>query len=267
MTAPRRSLSLVTAGCLFVVASVIYAAAAAAISLTFLNDIKSDARTMQDHQMPAILAQNRNAVKVEKLASLVRSAYLARDARLERQILLQTQGLAQSFTLDGDNFLAQGAAEIADDVARIVAARAAERTAKASAEPAGSGGGAGPDAPARRNQAAIGYENAIHIAERLSAHLISDAALVADNISVGIEQTARSIQRAWMIILAVPVVGAVVLFWTFQIHVVRPINAAIDRLAAIGSPQFHKSAPPTPRGAADDRARRRDLWGGLRGTA
>jgi diguanylate cyclase (GGDEF)-like protein len=229
----RHSPSLVSAGRLFVAASVTYVAVAAGLSFSFMREIENDARFTRDRQIPAILAQNANAVKVEKLVSLVRSAFLARDARLERQVQLEMRVLSQTFTLDGDRVLIDGSRTIADDVRAIIALRAAER----------GGPGAGPDAEAKLRAT---YDDAMRTARRLADHLADDAALVADTVSKKIEANAGRIKNVWFLILAVPVLGSLVLFWLFRTHVARPIDATVARLTAIGTQRFDGTAPPAP---------------------
>ncbi|KAB0678799.1 GGDEF domain-containing protein [Aureimonas leprariae] len=231
----RHPFSLVTAGRIFVAASVTYVVAAALFSFSFMREIENDARFTRENQIPKILAQNANAVKVEKLASLVHSAYLARDARLERQVQLELRVLSQTFTLDNDKVLIDGAKAIADDVKRITSLRAAER--------GGAAVGAGGDTA---EQLRTTYNEAIRKARQLADYLVNDSAFVADNVSNKIEANANRITNFWMAILAVPVLGSLLIFWMFRTHVAGPINATIDRLTAIGTETFSGAAPPAP---------------------
>ncbi|ODN68592.1 hypothetical protein [Methylobrevis pamukkalensis] len=185
----RNTLSLVSAGRVFVAVTMVYAVVAAALSMTFLDRIETDARVMQEQRLPAILDQNRNAVKVEKLASMVRSAYLARDPQLERQIHLQTRALAQSFSFDGDQILVKGGREIAEGVRRIVDIRNSGRMRPG-------------DVPREEAMARATYDEVIRIATGLGEYLISDAALIADNMSADIRMAATRIRDVWILILA-----------------------------------------------------------------
>ncbi len=212
------------AGRIFVVCVFLFAGVAGLLSSNFLTKIEADAADIQDRQIPAVLSQNRNAIKIEKLASLARSAFLARDSVLERQIQLQVRILSQSFALDGDNVLTQGAAQMAEGVTRIIAARVAER-------------GAALDltiAPAKANLDAVtAYEETMRLAEGLAANLTTGTARVADKISTDIQGTAGSIRLAWLVILSVPLLGTLILFWFYGTQVVRPIDQTVQRLAAI----------------------------------
>lgn len=218
----RQPLSLIVAGRIFVVCVFLFAGVATLLSLNFLAKIEADAADIQDVQIQAVLTQNRNALKVEKLASLARSAFLARDSVVERQIQLQVHILSQSFALDGDNVLTQGATQMADGVKRIIAARVAER-------------GTNPDlSPANANPAAAAaYEQTMRMAEGLASNLSTGTARVADKISSDIQRTASSIRQAWLVILAVPLTGTLILFWFFRTQLVRPIEDTVQRLAAI----------------------------------
>jgi diguanylate cyclase (GGDEF)-like protein len=229
----RFTLSLVTAGRAFVVATIAYAAIAAFFSFSLLRDIETDARFTREHQIPKILAQNVNALKVEKLASLVRSAYLAKDPRLERQIQVETRALSQSFSIDGDTALMEGGKEIADSVKAIVALRTAERAAAA---------GQGSNDVGLRSA----YDAGMHVARGLVDYLATDSALVADTMSNRIEENAYNVRMAWVFILAIPIIGSLLFFWTFRTHVARPIERTIERLGSIGRQDFDGAAPPEP---------------------
>ena len=217
-------LSLIVAGRIFVVCVFVFAGVAGVLSSNFLTKIEADAADIQDQQIPAVLSQNRNALKIEKLVSLARSAFLARDSVLERQIQLQMRILSQSFALDGDNVLTQGAAQMADGITRIIAARVAERTTDPGLTLA----------PANANAAAVAaYEETMQLADGLASNLSTGTARVADKISTDIQGTASSIRQAWLVILSVPVAGTLILFWFFGSQVVRPIEQTVQRLAAI----------------------------------
>ena len=125
MTAQKKGfqISMAAAGRLLIGFVLFYAIVAAGFSIVFLRKIENDARYTQEQQLPLVLSQNRNAIKVERLASLARSIYLAKDRELERQLQLQTHVLAQSFTLDENNELAKGVMDVGASVKRIVAIR------------------------------------------------------------------------------------------------------------------------------------------------
>ncbi|WEK03236.1 MAG: GGDEF domain-containing protein [Candidatus Devosia phytovorans] len=221
---PARPLSLIAAGRIFVIFVFLFTGAVALFSHSFLTKIEADAADIQDQQIPAVLAQNRNALKIEKLVSLTRSAFLARDSVMERQIQLQVRILSQSFALDGDNVLTQGATQMADGISRIIAARVEEREA----------GGDGLVTPATANADAVAaYQQTMDLAEGLANNLSTGTARVADKISTDIQFTAGAIRQAWWIILGVPLVATLLLFWFFRAQVVRPIDITVQRLEAI----------------------------------
>lgn len=220
----RSPLSLIAAGRIFVVCVFLFAGVAGLLSSNFLTKIEGDAADIQDRQIPAVLSQNRNALKIEKLASLARSAFLARDSVLERQIQLQVRILSQSFALDGDNVLTQGASQMADGITRIIKARVAERTLGANTTLA----------PVNANvEAVAAYDQTMGLAEGLGRNLSTGTARVADKISTDIQGTASSIRQAWLALLSVPLLGTLLIFWFFRAQVVLPIDQTVQRLAAI----------------------------------
>jgi diguanylate cyclase (GGDEF) domain len=225
----EEQLTLVGAGRIFVVLAVVYAVAVVGLSVGFLRHVETGAASIQEQRIPAILTQNRNAVKVERLGSLVRSVYLARDARIERQVQLQVSALTQSFSLDRNERLSAGGRRIAEEVKRIVELRTLARSSP--------GDAAEEEIIVRR-----AYEDAMKAVEGLSQYLAGDAALAADDVSRDIRDAASRIRGIWIAILAVPALGALLLFWLFQRHVVRPINGTIDRLATIGAE--NRDGPP-----------------------
>lgn len=232
------SMRAVGKACLLLV--IVYAIAAAAVSLGFLRKIESDAQYTQNTQIPMILSQNRNAIKVERLGSLVRSAFLARDRRIERQVQLQTQALAQSFTLDNDKTLSEGARRIADGIRQITAARQKLRDMPAAALAPSVGTRVG-DFDARiaalEQEALVVYQDLMRLTETLGEHLSNDAAFVADNMSNDIQRTAMKIQTGWLIILTLPVLFTVAVILFIQRHILFPIKGAVEGLESIGRQQ------------------------------
>ena len=231
MTAQKKGfqISMAAAGRLLIGFVLFYAIVAAGFSIVFLRKIESDARYTQEQQLPLVLSQNRNAIKVERLASLARSIYLAKDRELERQLQLQTHVLAQSFTLDENNELAKGVMDVGASVKRIVAIREQVRRMDF-------GTGIGPDPAIRaelEEQALETYQSAMRVTDKLSQSMISDAAVLAYGMSGDIQRTARMIQIAWIIILILPVATAVGAIYVVARHIITPINSAIEGLQSI----------------------------------
>ncbi|MBZ9654591.1 GGDEF domain-containing protein [Phyllobacterium lublinensis] len=231
MTAKTKGfqISMGTAGKLLIAFVLFYAIIAAGFSIVFLRKIENDARYTQEQQLPLVMNQNRNAIKVERLASLARSIYLAKDRELERQLQLQTHVLAQSFTLDENNELAKGVMDVGASVKRIVAIREQIRRMD-------SGTSATMDAGMRADlekQALETYQNAMQVTDKLSQSIINDAAVLAYGMSGDIQRTARVIQIAWIIILILPVMTAVGAIYVVAKHIVSPINSAIEGLRSI----------------------------------
>jgi diguanylate cyclase (GGDEF)-like protein len=222
-------ISMAAAGRLLIGFVLFYAIIAAGFSIVFLRKIENDARYTQEQQLPLVLSQNRNAIKVERLASLARSIYLAKDRELERQLQLQTHVLAQSFTLDENDELAKGVQDVGAHVKKIVAIREQIRRMDA-------GSGIGPDPAIRaelEKQALETYQNAMRTTDKLSQAIISDAAVLAYGMSGDIQRTAKMIQIAWVIILTLPVVTAVGAIYVVARHIISPINSAIEGLQSI----------------------------------
>ncbi|KQS75678.1 hypothetical protein ASG25_20230 [Rhizobium sp. Leaf384] len=227
----------------------LYAGAAAAYSVQFLNGIERDATTAREQQIPLILSQNRNALKVERAASLIRSVYLAHDRKIERQIQLQLQTLCQSFTLDENQTLIDGARDIAASVKVIVTSREASRRLRdpnaAAVTPAIQ---AGIQAEILKTDAASAeaYQHAMNTADRLSETLATDAVALADSMAWTIGSAAREVKLGWTLILTLPVLFFVLTLWVVSRHVMAPIGAAVARLEAISHGKADQDAPAKP---------------------
>ncbi|KQS61440.1 hypothetical protein ASG39_18085 [Rhizobium sp. Leaf371] len=223
----------------------LYAGAAAAYSVQFLNGIERDAKTAREEQIPLILSQNRNALKVERAASLIRSVYLAHDRKIERQIQLQLQTLCQSFTLDENQTLIDGAREIAASVKVIVSTREASRRLRDS-----DGAAITPEIEAQIHEtdaaSAEAYQHAINTADRLSETLATDAVALADSMASTIGSAAREVKLGWTLILTLPVLFFVLTLWVVSRHVMAPIGSAVARLDAISRGNTEPEAPRKP---------------------
>lgn len=224
--------SLIGAARVLVAGVFLFAVVAGLFTWSVLSKIEADASNIQSYQLPQVLAQNRNALKLEKLTSYVRSAFLARDPALERQIQLQTRLLSQSFALDADAALTAGAAALSDQINRIIAARAGERRNVGVA-------------PAVDGEAVQAYEEAMALSDQLASGLSTGTARVADAISTDIQSTAGSVRNGWLVILSMPLIGALVLFLFFRSQVIHPIEDTVRRLIAIRERKFgaHAAEP------------------------
>jgi diguanylate cyclase (GGDEF)-like protein len=231
-------LSLTFTGKALLVIVAIYTLTAAAFSMRFLERMESDAQFTQLTQIPLVLSQNRNAVKIERLSSLIRSIYLVDDKRLERQLMLQTQALTQSFSLDRDIELSQGALAIARDVKKIVRLRQKLRDLEALQNDRFAYQG---DAPKIRadveNDARKAFERATSFSEQLGLSLGNDAAALAHRMARDVESAARVTQRSWLIILTIPLLSIVLLLVLVKRHIVGPVKSAADALEAISRGQ------------------------------
>ena len=217
------------AGQLLIALVLVYAVAAAGYSFFLLQRIESNADYAQENQLPLVLAQNRNALKIERLASLVRSAYLARDRELERQVQLQTHVLARSFTLDNNAQLADKVLEVAEQVKRIIAKREQIRRSETLAQTKTEG----ISAAQLDKQALEAYQSAMHLTDSLTQDLTTDAAALAYAMSGDIQKTARMIQLAWIVILILPVAIAIGALFVVARHIIAPIHTAINYLGSI----------------------------------
>lgn len=242
---PRHGISMRIVGRVALLLVCLYAGIAATYSVRFLNGIERDARTAREEQIPLILSQNRNALKVERAASLIRSVYLAHDRKIERQIQLQLQTLCQSFTLDENQTLIDGARDIAASVKLIVSTREAARRLR---DPDGTEVTAekGEQIKAADAASADAYQHAIRTADRLSETLATDALVLADNMASTIGSAAREVKLGWTLILTLPVLFFMMTLWVVSRHVVAPIGAAVARLESISSGHPEGEGPRTP---------------------
>jgi diguanylate cyclase (GGDEF)-like protein len=230
----KAQLSMRGAGRVFLSVVLLYVMAAGIYSMSFLGQMEDDARFTQQHQIPLILAQNRNALKVERLASLLRSVYLANDRKLERQIQLQLQALAQSFTLDDDKLITDGAKSVAESARDIANYREKARTAGEIKDgvPLSFSEEQTRIADFRR-EATAAYAKALRATEVMSSNLSNNAALLADSMSADIQKSARQIKVGWVVFLTLPVLFIVSIMWVVKRHIVVPIKSAVLGLETI----------------------------------
>lgn len=222
----RNGLSLRLAGQFTLVVVGLYVVLASIYSAQFLNRVETGAGIAREQQIPLILSQNRNALKVERAASLVRSVYLAHDRRVERQIQLQLQTLTQSFTLDDNQLLIDGGRQISASVKEIATQREIARALRSNAS------GVVDESIVRQADAlaASAYQQAMQTTDILGDSLSRDAVQLADGLASVIEKAASDVRFGWLFILTFPAVLLVLVLWVVSRHVLQPISAAVAKL-------------------------------------
>ncbi|MHC2302698.1 diguanylate cyclase (GGDEF)-like protein [Rhizobium mongolense USDA 1844] len=231
----RRQLSLSAVARFLLLGVVAYTLIAAAFSFVFLKRIETQANFTRDVQIPLILTQTRNAVKIERLSSLVRSIFLAKDRRLERQIQLQIQALAQGFSFDHNGFLVERSQKVAEEAKTIAKLRQQARDKENATQPSPSANSIDARAVDELDRLATqAYERAIRDLDAMGTQLSGDAAVVADNIASEIQNSAGYMQVGWLLILVVPGLFAVTILIAAKHHLAAPIGAAIKNLERIG---------------------------------
>lgn len=228
-TGKTRQITLRSTGRALLLIVLSYCALATLGAGFFLSKIERDARLTRDTQIPLILSQTRNAVKIERLSSLVRAVYLTRDRRLERQLQLQVQALTQGFAFDGGQTLVEGSKQVAQLVKDMIKAHQVSS-------------GAGKAANGSQSADLVAYEEAMHILDTMGKEVTGNAALVADDLAIGVQSGAVVVQYLVTAILAIPVVFVVLLLVAARRHLAAPIVAAIEHLEQIGS--GHSVEPP-----------------------
>lgn len=229
----RRQLSLSFVGRFVLLGVVIYSLVAGGISLVLLNRIETQANFTRDTQIPLIMTQTRNAVKIERLSSLLRSIYLAKDRRLERQIQLQIQALTQGFSFDQNARLIEGSRQVADETKTIAKLRQEARDLR-EGQPSSSGTEATMDPDDVDKLTTQAYDRAMHTVDTMASQLSGDAAVVADDLAREIQRSAGHMQIGWILILLVPSLFSAALLVAARHHLTAPIVAAIHNLERIG---------------------------------
>ncbi|RDJ02726.1 GGDEF domain-containing protein [Rhizobium grahamii] len=216
-------MSLKSAGRFLLIIAVTYTCVAAGFTAIELSKIEREAQFTRETQIPLILSQTRNAVKTERLASLIRALYLARDRRLERQVQLQIQALAQGFPFEAGANLVGGSKRVAVLAKEIAAARQQARDATK----------ANVALFTYEERATAAYGEAIKIVDEMAKELSSDAALVADNITEEIQARAARIRYTLLLTVLVPGAFCVILLLLARRHLAKPIMDAIANLERI----------------------------------
>jgi diguanylate cyclase (GGDEF)-like protein len=237
-----REISLRSAGRILLVVMVVYSAVAAAGAALLLTRIEQEAIATREHQIPQILSQTRNAVKVERLSSLVRAIFLTKDRRLERQLQLQIQALAQGFGFEGAASLVDGSREVAILAKVIVNAHQGQRDplANPSIEQPGA------VASDQSTKDLIAYEGAMRIIDSMGKEVSGNSALVADDIAGGIQKRAVAVRYLVIVVLSVPALFVAVLLLLARRHLAAPIVAAIRNLDRVGNDETLELAKNRP---------------------
>ncbi|MCS0462644.1 MULTISPECIES: GGDEF domain-containing protein [Rhizobium] len=204
---------------------VIYSAIAAAGAGLLLTRIENEAIVTRERQIPLILSQTRNAVKIERMSSLVRAIFLANDRRLERQLQLQIQALAQGFGFDGSATLTGGSRKVAS-LAKTIAAAHQKNRDEVDRDQSTPGSG-------KSTVDLVAYEEAMRIIEMMGKEVSGNSALVADEIAGGIQKSAVAVRNLVIIVLIIPALSVPLLLLLARRHFAVPIVAAISNLKRI----------------------------------
>lgn len=216
----------------FAILWVISASLAGPIAVGLLDQITSDARTTYTKEIPNLLDRNRNAVKLERLASFLRAIGSTRDAGEQRRTLVQLQALAQGFDLDNDIRLSQGAALVVANARKIVALRARPRPPVGAVPDASEFGAAFGDTVRQEQRLS---DEALGALATLTDYVTTDAALTADHMASRIQSNAAKVKYGCFAALAFFIGFGLFLLWFFQKHVLKPIAAAVHGLEAVSS--------------------------------
>ncbi len=216
--------------------ALVYTSAAAILTGILLAKIEQEAKFTRETQLPLILSQTRNAVKAERMASLVRAIYLARDRRLERQVQLQIQAVAQGFPFDAGERVVAGSKRVAILAKEIASARQQARDSAAQNMSAFS----------FEERATTAYGEAIRTIDEMGKELSGDAALAADKLAQEIEAGAVSTRYTVLAILLMPGLFCIGLLLLARRHLASPILSAIGNLKRISenTPTVPIRSPP-----------------------
>lgn len=217
----------------FALAWLVSAVLVGSVAVRLLDQIYNDARTTYTREIPNLLDRNRNAVKLERLSSFLRTITFALDPREQRRTLVQLQTLAQGFDLDDDARLSQGAALVVANARKIVAIRAKPRPTTAPAGEAGPGDPAAPGEAERQTQRLSA--EALQALASLTDYVTTDAALTADRMASRIQANAAKVKYGCLAALAFFIAFGLFLLWFFRAHVLGPIAAAVKGLEAVSA--------------------------------
>jgi diguanylate cyclase (GGDEF)-like protein len=218
-----RQVSLRAAGRYLLVVALIYTCAAAIFTGVMLTKIEREAKFTRETQIPLILSQTRNAVKTERLASLIRAIYLARDRRLERQVQLQVQALAQGFPFEAGDALVAGSKRVAILAKEIATARQQARDSASQ----------NVTAFTFEERATSAYAEAMKTVDEMAKELSGDAALSADKLAQEIESGAARTRYTVLLTVLMPGLFCIVVLLLARRHLAKPILSAIANLHRI----------------------------------
>lgn len=207
-----------------------------------LTRIEHEAIATRERQIPQILSQTRNAVKIERLSSLVRALFLTKDRRLERQLQLQIQALAQGFGFEGASSLVDGSREVANLAKVIVNVHDGQRdhfANQAVEQPSAETSG-------QSTKDLIAYEGAMRVIDTMGKEVSGNSALVADDIAGGIQKRAVAVRYLVIVVLSVPALFVALLLLLARRHLAAPIVAAIRNLDRVGNGETLELAKNRP---------------------
>lgn len=214
----------------FALAWLISAVLVGPVAVGLLDQIDNDARTTYTKEIPDLLDRNRHAIKLERLASFLRTIASTPDPREQRRSLVQLQALAQGFDLDDDARLSRGAILVAADARKIVALRAGTRPPAADA----SGDGDPATGEADRQVQRLSAE-ALQALASMTDYVTTDAALTADRMASRIQSNAAKVKYGCLAALAFFIAFGLFLLWFFRAHVLGPIAAAVRGLETVST--------------------------------
>ncbi|MDM9627690.1 GGDEF domain-containing protein [Rhizobium sp. S152] len=165
------------------------------------------------------------------MASLVRAIYLARDRRLERQVQLQVQALAQGFPFDAGVNVVAGSKRVAILSKEIATARQQARDSAVQNSTAFT----------FEERATAAYSEAIKTLDDMGKELSGDAALAADRLAEEIQSGAARTRYTVLATLLIPGLSCIVFLWLARRHLANPILSAIANLNRINN-----NAPTVP---------------------
>ncbi len=200
------------------------AAVVTMVSIGLLHQIADDAQATYKHEIPDLLSRNRDAIKIERLASFLRTIVATRDAVVERRFVLQLQTLAQGFDIDNDARLVEGSRRAIASARRIVGLHGTLRRL-------GQDGAA--QAQDVERQAQQAGDEALQALDALTDYVTNDAALRADGMANRIQRNVWGVERGWFAALGLFVGFGLILFWIGHRHVLSPIAMAVRGLRAI----------------------------------
>ena len=218
----------------FAIAWLFSALMVAPFAVALLDQIYDDARITYSKEIPDLLDRNRNALKLERLSSFVRTIAFTPDAQEQRRTLVQLQTLAQGFDLDDDARLSQGTALVVANARKIAALRAAARSPAGAPSMASDPSGA-TSAPDAAQQVRRLSDEALQSLAALADYITTDAALTADHMASRIQSNAAKVKHGCLAALAFFIAFGLFLIWFFQGQVLNPIAVAVRGLEAVST--------------------------------